>query len=73
MFPLHLRRRALRGLLVGAPAQEFRPVAKATAGEMVELHFNHQLGIERFPLAGAFAAPPARASGCFSGEARRLN
>src|ERR1700733_3111514 len=71
MFPLHLRRRALRGLLVGAPAQEFRPVAKAPAGEMVELHFDYKLRAQRLPLRGALGAPSTRPPGRLPGETRR--
>jgi hypothetical protein len=46
-------------------------VAKATAGEMVELHFDYNLRAQRMPLRGALGAPSTRPPGRLPGETRR--
>src|SRR6187551_485592 len=74
MFDLIHRARFWR--LVRPPPQEFRAVAESPAGEVVVLHFDDELRIERFPLAAALRAPAARPARCPASEpaalARRL-
>src|SRR6478609_12128774 len=60
---------ALFRRLVGAPAEEAGAVAEAAAGEVVVFDFDDQFRSERFPFAGAFGAPAARAAGRLAGEA----
>src|SRR5882724_2560067 len=64
---------ALRGLLIGPPAQEFCPVTKAAAGEVIVLNFDDELWRERLPLGGALGGPAAWTTGRVAGEARRLD
>ena len=59
------------GRFVGAEANELGAVAEAIAGHLVVAHLDHELGLQRLPLFGAFGAPPARSSRRVPGEARR--
>ena len=54
---------ALARIFVRTPSQKFRPMTKAAAGEVVELHFRDQLGFQRLPLHRFFCAPTARPAG----------
>src|SRR5262249_23299618 len=65
--------RALLGRLVRAPAQQARAVAKTPAAEVIEGDFDHQLGGERLPFAGALGRPAARPARRVAGEAGRLD
>src|SRR5579884_3434395 len=69
---LHLRHPALIRALVRPPAQVLGAVAETAAGEVVILHFHHQLRRQRLKFAGALGAPAAGASWRAAGEARRL-
>jgi hypothetical protein len=42
-FSRHLIHRAVSGIFVGTPAQEFRPVTKAPASEVIEFHLDDKL------------------------------
>src|SRR5262249_57263704 len=63
--------RALPRRLVGPPAQEFRPVAKAVPREMIVLNLDHELRLERLPLRGAAGRPSAWPAGCVAAEPGR--
>src|SRR5262245_18221513 len=63
--------RALPRRLVRPPAQKFRPVAKAVAGEMIVSNFDHELRLERLPPRGAAGRPSARTAGRAAGEPGR--
>src|SRR5689334_15492361 len=56
-FLLELSDRALLRRLVRAPAEERRAVTEAAAGEVVVLHFEHELRCEGLPFARALGAP----------------
>src|SRR6266849_4879768 len=64
--------RALLWRLVGTPAQYFRPVPKATAGEMIVSNFDNDFWVDWFPFAAAFRAPATRSAGCIAGKTRRF-
>jgi hypothetical protein len=61
------------GQLVGAPTQKFSAVPESIAGEVIVLHFNHQLWFYRLPLRRSLGAPSAWPSGRIAGETRRLD
>ena len=48
-------------------------MAEAAVGEVIELHFDDEFRRQRLPFQGMFRAPTARASGSFTGEARRFD
>ena len=48
-------------------------MTESPAGEMIELHFRHQLGVERLPLHGMFRAPAAHSAGSLPGKSGRLD
>src|SRR5437016_2707353 len=54
--------RALSRLLLRAPAEELRAVAKAALREIVIFDLADELRFHRLPLAGALRCPAARAS-----------
>src|SRR5260370_40748881 len=56
----HLLEAALLGPLVLPPAQDPRAVADAPSADMVERHFDHQLGTQLDPLELLLVLPPAR-------------
>src|SRR5947207_9659276 len=62
---------ALLGRLIGAPAQEPRAMPKALAGEMIVTDLDHELRLERHPLAEPFCRPAAGAARCVAGKAGR--
>src|SRR6476661_3949544 len=72
-FLLELRDRALPRRLVRAPAQERRPVAEPSAGEVVVLHLDHQLRREGLPFARSLGAPSRRSTRRLAGETRGLH
>ena len=72
-FAFYLGEGALAGGFFGAPAEELGAVAEAASGEVIELDFDDEFGIEGLPFGGAFCAPATGASGSFAGEARRLD
>src|SRR5947209_7304557 len=55
----HLRHGALPRILVGPPPQQLRAVPEAPSGEVVVLHFHHELRRERLELARPLRAPAA--------------
>ena len=63
----------LPGRFLGSPTKKFCTVTKSSAGEVIELHFGNQFGLERLPFHRSFGAPAAETSGCFSCEARWLD
>ena len=73
VFAFDLIEGALAGRFFGAPAEEFGSVAKTASGEVIELDFDDEFGIERIPLGGTFGAPAAGTSGSFAGEAGRID
>src|SRR5450432_950321 len=73
IFALDLLRSALARCLFGSPAQKSRSMPESSAGEVIELHLGHQLGIERLPLHGMLGAPAARPARSFAGKSRRLD
>jgi hypothetical protein len=43
-------------------------MTKASAGEVIELHFNDETWFDRLLFRGALCAPTAQAPGRFAGE-----
>src|SRR4029077_8863264 len=68
---LDLIERALPRRLVRPPAYEARAVTEAAAREMVVADLDHELRLERLPLAGALGRPAARTARRVAGESRR--
>src|SRR5579883_1424007 len=68
-FVLDLAHLALLGGFVGTPAEELGSVAEAASGEVIVLHFDDELRLERLELAGTFGAPAAGTAGTAAGEA----
>src|SRR5687767_4046820 len=69
-FSRHLRKPALRRILVGTPSQESSAMAEASVREVVVLYLDHQLRCERLPLGRSLCAPPAWTAGSLASEAR---
>src|SRR4029077_16363923 len=55
---------------VRPPAQQARTVTEAPAREMVVANLDHELRLERLPLAGALRRPAARTTRRVAGESR---
>jgi hypothetical protein len=70
ILPLNLLHGAVVRIFVWAPAKEFGSVPESSAGEVIELHFHHQLGNDRLPFSRTIRAPSAGAAGRLSAEAR---
>src|SRR5262245_1686603 len=68
---LDLLEGALLGVLVGAKADELRPVTEAVAGDMIVAHLDDELRFDRLPFSAPFGAPTARTARGFAGETRR--
>src|SRR3979411_1146466 len=66
ILALYLLHGALAWILLQAPPQEFSPMTESAAGEVIKLHFRHQLGFERLPLHRMFCAPAAQPARRFS-------
>src|SRR5947209_6453838 len=64
--------RALARCLVRTTTDNFRSMPKPAAGEMIVGDFDHHPWVYRFPFAGSFGTPPARATRCVARETRRL-
>jgi hypothetical protein len=62
---------ALRGRLIGAPAQEPSAVAKATRSDVVVPDLDDQFRTQRLPFGGTLGAPPAWTPWRVTGETRR--
>src|SRR4051812_1057732 len=66
-----LLQRALPRLLVLTPAHELRAVADAVARDVVEVHFDHQLGTQSLPHELLVGLPAARlAAAALAGPVR---
>src|SRR5512140_546276 len=63
-FQLHLRKPALLRRLVGAPANEPRPMAKASGGIVIISDLHDKGRPERLPFRTALGAPATRSAGC---------
>src|SRR5438477_8118893 len=68
----HLIHRALLRRFVGTPTQNLRAVTEPAAGKMIVGDFHDYLRIDRFPFAGSFRAPAARAAGGVASESGLL-
>src|SRR5438477_12524341 len=64
----HLIHRALLRRFVGTPTQNLRAVTEPAAGKMIVGDFDDDLRIDRFPFAGSFRTPAARAAGGVASE-----
>ena len=73
VFAFHLPERAIPWCLLRPPPQELGSMPEAPSREMIELHFDHELGLYGFPLRGAFGAPAARSSRRLAGKTWRLD
>src|SRR2546423_12339938 len=69
---LYLVHLALTWRFVRTVADDFCPVAKPFAGEMIVGHLDDDLRIDRFPFTRPLRAPTTRTPRCVASESRRL-
>ena len=68
VLALHLLHSTISRRLLRPPAQELCSMTKASAGEVIKLHFNDEAWFDRLPFRGALCAPTAQATGRLAGE-----